>query len=449
MMSGEVPTVTEGDSPQVTIVRDGGDRLRVLWFVNVPLPALARNLDEDTPLAGGWMESLRMKIVESGRIELAVAALTTRRLKPFVEDGTTYFTIPIDPPPRGVGAVVEGWRHRVEPPGALERCLDVVREHRPDIIHVHGSERFFGLVAEKTEIPVVVSIQGILTACLTHFFDGLSGSDVLRDCLTTGFVKGQRGRFVHDYLAMWRGARQERRILRVVTAVLGRTSWDREMSERLCPQAAYYEGPEVIRAAFHRCAWSPRSGDPVVTAVASGAPYKGLETLLESLALLRSGGHERAELRVVGSLAETAMWPVLDRRVRKLGLGDAVRWRGLLSPEDLVGELLAASVFVCSSHIENSPNSLAEAMLVGVPCVAAAVGGVPSVVTHGVDGLLFEDGAAAQLRDHIVALHADRTLSERISARARQSARRRHDGRRAARLTEEAYRSVVGGPPSG
>jgi glycosyltransferase involved in cell wall biosynthesis len=53
---------------------------------------------------------------------------------------------------------------------------------------------------------------------------------------------------------------------------------------------------------------------------------------------------------------------------------------------------------VCPSSIENSPNSLGEAMLLGMPCVSADVGGIASIFTDGEDGLLYE-GFLAQAQD--------------------------------------------------
>ena len=60
-------------------------------------------------------------------------------------------------------------------------------------------------------------------------------------------------------------------------------------------------------------------------------------------------------------------------------------------------ELRRAHVFAISSYIENSPNSLCEAMQAGMPCVATYAGGIPSLVEDGRTGLLFPPGDAPLL----------------------------------------------------
>ena len=64
-------------------------------------------------------------------------------------------------------------------------------------------------------------------------------------------------------------------------------------------------------------------------------------------------------------------------------------------------QYLKSKVFVCPSKIENSPNSLGEAMLLGVPCVAARVGGIPDLIAED-EGILYEDGNVAALAEAVI-----------------------------------------------
>ena len=56
---------------------------------------------------------------------------------------------------------------------------------------------------------------------------------------------------------------------------------------------------------------------------------------------------------------------------------------------------LEADVFLLPSQSENSPNSLGEAMLLGLPCVASNAGGIPDMLADGQEGLLYGDALAA------------------------------------------------------
>ena len=65
---------------------------------------------------------------------------------------------------------------------------------------------------------------------------------------------------------------------------------------------------------------------------------------------------------------------------------------GPLLENELINELLTADLFVHASHIENSPNSVCEAMLLGMPVIATYAGGTPSILSDKNEGLLVQDG---------------------------------------------------------
>jgi glycosyltransferase involved in cell wall biosynthesis len=417
--------------------------MRVLWFTNIPLPAFTARHGGEGRLEGGWLDSLRVEVCRRSEIELAVATTTSEPIVPFCEDGVTYYGVEMAPlSRRRVGRAVTNWRHVQAPPGALDRCRDVVAEFGADLVHVHGTERFFGLIAGTVDIPVVASLQGILGEYVRHFFAGVALDDVLRELATRDFMRGHG--WLHTYLDMRAAARQERRIMRRCDAFLGRTAWDKAFAQRSNPRAPYFEGPELLRPPFYGGAWAAGSGArrPTLLTVTGPAPYKGVEMLIAAAAALRRRGRGDVDIRIAGSIVGSPMWPALNRRLRRSGVEDAVTWLGALPADGLVRELENASVFVLPSHIENSPNSLCEAMLVGTPCLAARVGGVPSLLEHGKEGLLFTDDDVEALCDGATRLLDDEALAASCSAAACLAARRRHDPERAVRLLLEAYAAV-------
>lgn len=72
------------------------------------------------------------------------------------------------------------------------------------------------------------------------------------------------------------------------------------------------------------------------------------------------------------------------------GMEEKVIFLGKMNAGQMRDRYLKSSLFLCPSALENSPNSLGEAMLLGMPCVCAAVGGIPDIFTEGEDGILYK-----------------------------------------------------------
>jgi glycosyltransferase involved in cell wall biosynthesis len=134
------------------------------------------------------------------------------------------------------------------------------------------------------------------------------------------------------------------------------------------------------------------------------------------------------KLRLAGTISERGGYGrFLRRRIRELGLHDCVEFLGYLDGPAMAQALASSHAFVMTSFIENSPNSLAEAMLVGMPCVASFVGGIPSMVKHNETGLLYPAGDVTMLGAQIRRLFRERELASRLGESARKVALTRHD----------------------
>ena len=99
----------------------------------------------------------------------------------------------------------------------------------------------------------------------------------------------------------------------------------------------------------------------------------------------------------------------------------------MLSAKDIKQQYLNANAFILASSVENSPNSMGEAMLLGCPVVASNVGGIPSMVKEGESALLFERLNADELAEKICDLFESRELCERLSKGEKVRGRINHD----------------------
>ena len=129
--------------------------------------------------------------------------------------------------------------------------------------------------------------------------------------------------------------------------------------------------------------------------VALFRPRKGVEVLLEALALLRTQGLP-VRLRAVGGFETVEYQRRIKQVTEDLGLGDVVDWVGFT--EDVDGELARMDLFVLPSLFgEGLPMVVLEAMAAGVPVVATRVEGTPEAIRNGRDGLIAEPDDAEDL----------------------------------------------------
>jgi glycosyltransferase involved in cell wall biosynthesis len=408
--------------------------MRVLWFTNIPMPAVDRSTGKVTVGSGHWMTTLLEELSSRPDVELAVAtAYPGLPDLDFAEGRVRYL---VASQPRFSSQLK--FRSR-----DLETCARFVRTVGPDVVHIHGSERFFGLLAARRliAVPTVISLQGVLVACLPTFFGALRwrevlGSNRIRETLTgRGLLWGYQ-EYVH-------GAVREKEILTGAPAFLGRTQWDLAQIRRFNPEAKYFHVGELLRPEFSSGPWKVETcqRDRIfVTNV--GNPRRGVETILEAAAILRQS-RPRLELHFAGALsAKTGYGRFLIRRIAEMGLSNCVKVRGFLDGPHLARELLASHAYVIASLIENSPNSLCEAMRLGLPCVASYVGGIPSLVSEGETGLFFPAGDAALLAARLDEILSDDDLATRLGRAARVEAARRHDPVKVVAQLVAAYEAV-------
>ena len=161
------------------------------------------------------------------------------------------------------------------------------------------------------------------------------------------------------------------------------------------------------------------------------------------MAILRRTTRTHLRLRVGGSVKHGPLWPAIRRRLARTELGGAVDLLGVLQANEIACELKRASLFVHSSHIDNSPNALCEALLLGVPSVASDVGGIPTLTTDGKNALLYPDRDPFMLAAAIDRLLRDRQLAAELGRTARAEALLRHDPASIAHRVARVYAEVI------
>lgn len=163
----------------------------------------------------------------------------------------------------------------------------------------------------------------------------------------------------------------------------------------------------------------PRRASAKVNILCVGrlAPEKGQGLLLEAVASLQAQGRS-VHLRLVGDGRDRA-W--LERRAAELKITSHVEFAGWVEQDRLMALYTDTDLFVLPSLAEGIPMVLIEAMALQIPCVAPCITGIPELIEHGVDGMLFTVADVEDLTTQIRGLldSPDQRLKIGQQARAR------------------------------
>ncbi len=420
-----------------------GMPIRVLWLCMQPSPRCAIKLGHG-PYS--WIGNLSAALALKDSINLAIVGPSGEANDSHIVDGVRYYGITAPSKKGRLGNAWTSWHCDIEMIGWKKTVEQVISEFSPHVIHVHGTENPFGLITTSSKVPVVISLQGLLDEYRRYVFAGLSFREKISLFTSKAFVLG-RGQ-VHGYLRHLKMARRELEIFRKGKYFIGRTSWDRSVLELENRYAAYYHCDEIMRAPFYTASWNENKTDiHTIYTTSSSMLFKGVEVLLEAFSLLKRAGYAHLQLRIAGVPSSGEWHDFLRHRERMLGLDrlGGVQWLGRIAPEDIVKEILGAGTYVYPSHIDNSPNALCEALLLGAPCVASAVGGIPTLVSHERTGLLYDDKDPYALASQIKRMLDRRDEAVVFGAAARKTAMQRHDPIAIADCILEIYRTVASG----
>jgi glycosyltransferase involved in cell wall biosynthesis len=165
-------------------------------------------------------------------------------------------------------------------------------------------------------------------------------------------------------------------------------------------------------------------------------PQKGLDVALSALASVPG-----VTLAIAGAGPDRRG---LERRADELGLAGRVRFLGSLSRDGVLRLFRAADASLLPSSWENFPHTVVEALAVGTPVIATAVGGVPEVVRDGGNGLLVPAGDPDGLASAIARFFEDEELRRRLGVAAAPSVAGFTEDAAFARIEDELQRAAGG-----
>lgn len=183
-----------------------------------------------------------------------------------------------------------------------------------------------------------------------------------------------------------------------------------------------------------------KGGAPRLIFVGSLRARKRVRELIRAFAQADPKGH--STLAIAGAGIEGRYGQACRSDAVALGLGNRITWLGSLTPREVAHEMTKSRALILPSSVEAAPMVIAEAFTVGLPVVAADVGGIKDMVSDRVNGLVFrsDDDGSAMVSAIRETLKWSDPAKWRVAARA---ASRPYNYRVVARATADVYQEVV------
>lgn len=417
--------------------------MRILWSVNLIPAEMSKKLNITSEVLGGWVESMASRLRLFDDIELAIACKCEAGIN-FCEtvNGVKYYSLPYSSS-TGINEL-------------SLICEKIISDFKPDIVQIEGTEFLHAkamlFTAKKLSVPSVVSMQGILNGQYAYQCGQLQVDDMM---LSKSFTEIFAAWILHLRKTKWYKPRMksEREIIGNADYFLGRTTWDRAHTYSINPDAKYYSCNRVLRTPFYSHRWN--AADMERHSLYVGNSYyalKGFHFVVRALPQLIKeypdikvyvAGYKPYEENDKRSFIKKGYAAYLKKLIYDLKVENHIEFTGPLNADQVAGRLSKVNAYVLCSAIENSPNTLGEAMMVGTPCVSAYVGGAPDMAVHGKEALFYRNDDPSLLAWNIKQIFDNDELAASLSENGRKRALVTHDPDINVRQLVAAYEDIL------
>jgi glycosyltransferase involved in cell wall biosynthesis len=398
--------------------------MKVLWYSHISLKQDVNGIFFYP--GGNWINSLKELFSNETDIELGVVFWGDNDLYFTDDQGIKYFQLGKKKTSKFVN-FYNNWCHQIGSEYEIEKLLSPIKDFTPDIIHIFGTETILGEITKHTSIPVVIHLQGIISPCLNAwFFPNFKGFMFLKSLNWLYFARGVG--FFHNYFKFKKMAQREKIIFKSCTNFIGRTHWDKAITKLFAPSAKYYHCDEVIRTSFYNAKWEmPKSDNFIISSTLNADIYKGLDLILKTAVLLKQHTTLNFIWNIHGIKPDSEYANLVQNLIGQKFTNNNVVLKGVTLEKELLKELLKSNLFIHASYIDNSPNSVCEAQLIGLPVISTNVGGISTLIQDGINGFLVPTNEPHILACRIIELINNPNKLMTISSNANLVAHKRHD----------------------
>lgn len=394
--------------------------MKVLWF-EITTPSRYKCTNQ---VIASWQDALENIVLGCKDIQLYIAFESATESEVKIIDGITY--IPMLTSYSFIERKLSNHTWKINERKVIEAGRKVIEQYQPDIIHVFGCEWPYGLLTQYTDIPLVVHIQGSIIPYNNALYP--PGYNEFTMVKAAGGNLRKDWHCLMNYNKAKSNLEMEKRVWKTVRHYMGRTSWDKALVNMLTKDATYHHVEEALRPAFMNTQkqWQiPEDGKLRLLSIGCSSFWKGIDMILKTAHVLNEAGID-FEWNVAGSMSNE-LQNVVENKEKMKFADNHINILGFCSPESLIDLMCQSTLYVHTAYIENSPNSICEAQLLGMPIISTMVGGIATLVSNRIDGELFPANDPWQMANAIVALSEDVGRMKKYSENSRHHAMLRHD----------------------
>lgn len=418
--------------------------MKILWLsVN---SGLYNNLQSPNSYynGGGWISSLQKLILMTDNT-LALAYITHTQQKKEIQDKTIYYPI-YEASKNSYQKIKEyyGGYKKKNNKKYLDQIERIIQDFQPDIIHLFGLENPLATILGNTSVPIVVHLQGLLAPYDNAFFPvGFNKSSFLFPFSKREWIYRNGYIFAKENIHI-RG-QIELDLFKKVHYAMGRTNWDHQISQLLSPKSNYFHVDEVLREPFYEKAGSwlyHNNKDLRIVSTLSNTIYKGLDVILKTALLLQQEGVS-FKWQIIGIRQQDPIIRFFEKKIHIVSQDVNIEYIGVLNDRQLCNKLLENHIYVHPSYIDNSPNSVCEAQLIGMPVIGTYVGGIPSLISNEKDGLLVPANAPFELAYLLKKCSLEKDFASKIGRQGFITAAQRHNKATILKDLLHTYSSII------
>lgn len=409
-------------------------KLKILWLSNKILT------ENDLAGSGGWLFTMAEGLVNSGEVSLCnISTGNVKEVQQKTNGIVQQWIIPVTKE-----QVIKGMPSQK----TINVIIKIVEEFDPDLVHVWGTESFWGILTGKGLINRIslLEIQGLKFTIAKYYNGNLSFWDQI-SCI--GFKEiFKRTTVFKNKRKFKEWGEVEKEIIFNHKFISTQSRWVKAQIHAINSTAKTFESKIILRSSFYEGdKWEYNENRIVIFSSAYPAPFKGLHIAVKAIALLKEK-FPNIILEIIGDLKATGFkkdgylsW--VFNEIKRLNIESNIKWLGAFPANELVQKMIKCSAIVIPSFVESYCLTLDEAMVLGVPSVVSFTGGTSFLAKDEQSTLFFPPGDVAMCAYQLERLLSNKDLAKRISLESKKVSTSRGNKKKMVECQLEVYQQVI------